>query len=507
VSESTAASTPSAPPEGDATTERRLTGQDAVFVYAETDTITMHTMGTIIIDPSDVPGGFGFDEMKQTVASRIHLLPPFRQRLMEIPLGLGHPILVDDPGFRVDDHLHRLAVPAPGGMRELAEIVGDLAVGALDRSKPLWEMWCIEGLERGRIALIMKMHHCMIDGASGSSQMASLMDLEPTPPLPETSPEVWDPAPLPGTLSLARRSLGSRLVGPLTIGRLVFDTAVAYRTRSRVTSEIEESRSESSSPDEGVPETSINGPISMRRKVAYGSVSLADVKRIKDAFGVTVNDAVLAASTLALRRYLEVRGELPDRPLYSAVPISLKSDGEKKEFSNKVSVLSIRLPVHLEDPAAVVRAVHRETSDAKALHQAVDEELIPRWLQHIPPLLTTAAANFASDPDLMSRVPPLWNVIVSNMMGPPIPLYFGGARVEAVYPMGPVSPGMGLNVTLLSNMGRLDIGVLTCPDLVPDPWEITNGYAEAFRLLLKCLDDEDLPPPDTSPRRSAKRAD
>jgi len=482
----------SAPSEGEAASMRRLEGQDAVFVYAETDTIAMHTMGTVILDPSDVPGEFGFEEIEQTVASRIHLIPPFRQRLMQVPLGLGHPVLVDDPDFRVADHLHRLAVPAPGGMRELAEIVGDLAEGTLVRSKPLWAMWCVEGLEGGRIALIVKMHHCMVDGASGSSQMASLMDLEPAPPRLEGATEGWNPPPVPSMLSLTTRSLGSRLVNPFSFGRLVFDTALAYRSHRSVASRIEESHLGSSPSDGKVPETSFNGAITRRRKVAYGSVPLADVKRIKNAFGVTVNDAVLAASTLAMRHYLEVRGELPDRPLICAVPVSLKSEGEKKEFSNKVSIFSIRLPTQLEDPAAVVRAVHRETSDAKELHQAIDEELIPRWLQYVPSLLTTGAAHLVSDAGVAAHMPPIWNVIVSNMMGPPIPLYFGGARVEAVYPMGPVSPGLGLNVTLLSNMGRLDIGVLTCPDLVADPWEITEAYAEAFRVLLKCLDDDTL---------------
>ena len=213
------------------------------------------------------------------------------------------------------------------------------------------------------------------------------------------------------------------------------------------------------------------------------------MKRVKKAFGVTVNDAVLAANALALRRYLEKRGELPDQPLTCAVPISLKSASEKNEFSNKVSVLSIHLPTHLPDPAAIVHAVHRETTDAKTLHQAVDEDLVPRWLQYIPPLLTSAGAHLFSDLDLAERVSPVWNVVVSNMMGPPLPLYFGGARVEAVYPMGPVGEGMGLNVTLLSNMGRLDIGVLTCPDLVPDPWEIAEGIAEAFELLLACAEE------------------
>jgi diacylglycerol O-acyltransferase len=472
---------PSRPGAVGAGVPRRLSGEDAVFVYGETASMPMHTMGTVLLDASAVPGGFGFDEIARTVASRIHLVPPFRQRLLEVPLSLGHPVLVDDPGFRLENHLHRLAVPAPGGMRELAEIVGELAGRPLDRHQPLWEMWAVEGLEGGRIALVTKMHHCMIDGASGSSQMASLMDLEPNAP-PVAAPPPWSPPPLPSRLSLAARSAGSRLVGPLRLGRLLLDTAKGLRERDRAQREVARGVEEGARAG-AVPATLFNRAITPRRSVAYGSVPLADVKRVKNAFGVTVNDAVLAASALVLRRYLMARDALPAEPLVCAVPVSLKSASEKQEFSNKVSVMSVRLPTHLEDAEAIVRAVHRETAGAKQVHEAVGEDLVPAWLQLVPPLLTTFGVRLYSELDLADRAPAFWNVIVSNMMGPPVPLYFGGARVEAVYPMGPVGEGMGLNVTLLSNMGRIDVGVLACRDVVPNPWEIAEGFAQAVAEL------------------------
>ena len=461
---------------------RRLSGEDAVFIYAETPSMPMHTLGTLILDPANAPGGtFDFDRIVATVASRLHLVPPFRQRLLEIPLGLGHPVLVDDPGFRIENHLHRIAVPAPGSLRELAGIAGDIAARPLDRSQPLWEMWVVEGLSRGRIALVMKMHHCMVDGASGSSQMAQLMDLEASPP-PKPARGHWNPPPLPSALELARGSLGSRFVSPVRLARLLLDTATGLRRRRRAQREVARGRP---LPPlfERPPRTRFNHAVSTHRAVAYGSAPLADVKQIKNAFGVTLNDAVLAACALSVRRYLERHDDVPERPLVCMVPVSVKSQQEKAEFSNKVSGMLVNLPTHLSDPADVIEAVHAETADAKQVFAAIEDDLLPQWLELVPPVLSTIGARLYSELDLADRQPVPVNLVVSNMMGPPVPLYFGGARVEAVYPMGPVGEGVGLNLTVLSNMGRLDIGALACRESVPEVWEIADGFAQAIADL------------------------
>lgn len=460
---------------------RRLSGEDAIFLYVETPSMPMHTMGTMILDLSEVPGGFGLDRVIETVASRIHRMPPFRQRLLEIPLGLGHPVMVDDPDFRVANHVHRRRARAPGGRRELAAVVAELAARPLDRGKPLWDMWLVEGLEDGRIALVTKLHHCILDGASGSSQMAGLLDLDPAGSA-ETPPD-WSPDPLPGRAALALRSAGSRLVNPLGLGRLLLDTARGAGKRVRAQAEIARTRGEPLSLLESAPATPFNRAMSTHRSIAFGSAPLDAVKRVKKAFGVTVNDAVLAACALAVRRYLAARDALPDRPLACAVPVSLKSDAEKRQFSNKVSLMSVPLPTQLEDPAEIVRAVHRGTEDAKRVFQATDEDLMAPWLELLPPRLTALGARAYSRLGVADAMPAVVNLIVSNMMGPPVPLYFGGARVEAIYPMGPVGEGMGLNLTVLSNMGRLDVGVLACREAVPDPWEIADGVAWALEEL------------------------
>jgi WS/DGAT/MGAT family acyltransferase len=460
---------------------RRLTGLDAVFVHGETETMPMHTMGTMIIDPSTLPSGrFDIDHMRRSMEARIHLMPPWRQRLIEVPFAIDQPMLVDDPDFSIENHLHRAALPSPGSLHELAEFVADQAGRRLDRSRPLWEMWLVEGLEGGRLALVSKLHHCMSDGASGASQMSTLLDLAPDV-MPEPPDVEWDPEPLPTRAELLRRALLPSLPQPLALARLVFATSQGMWQRSRAGAELAKRGEEPI--DSPVPQTVFGGAISARRSVAFASAPLDAIKFIKNAFGVTVNDAVLAACTLTLRRYLELRGELPSDPLRCAVPVSLKSDEEKKEFSNKVSMMVVTLPTHLEDPVEVVRAIHRETRAAKHVFEAFEQDVMGRWTELAPPALIALGVQAYSALDLADWVDPPMNCLVSNMPGPPVPLYWGGARVDAIFPMGPVGEGVGLNLTVLSNCGRLDLGVMACRDAVPDVWEIAEGFGHAVSEL------------------------
>jgi WS/DGAT/MGAT family acyltransferase len=453
---------------------RRLSGEDAVFVHAEVPSMPMHSLGTLILDPSTVPGGARFDRahLIRHVKKRIHQMPPFRQRLLEVPLSLGSPVLADDPEFRVEDHVHRVVAQRPGSPRELARVVEEIASQRLDRSKPLWEMWLVEGLADGRCAVVTKMHHCMIDGASGASQMANLLDFAPDTESPK--PPRFRPGPLPSGWELMRDALANAR-DPRELASLVQSTAVGLVDSVRagnVTSLL---------PD--TPRTPWSGAAGTRRRVAFGSAALDDIKIVKTRFGVTVNDAVLAACTLMLRRYLEARAALPEEPLVCAVPVSVKSEEELRHFSNKVSVMSVRLPTHLDDPAAIVRAVHEESEAAKRSFEASNPELMLGWLDWTPGPLVTIGARLFTGLELANRVPLPWNCVVSNMRGAPFPLYFAGARVLATYPMGPAGDGVGLNITVLSNMGRLDFGVLAAGDAVPDVWDLADGFAAAVDEL------------------------
>jgi WS/DGAT/MGAT family acyltransferase len=460
-------------PSGPPTAPRRLSGEDAVFVHAETPTLPMHTIGTLVLDPSTVPGGrFDRAHVIRHVKRRVHQLPPFRQRLVEAPLGLAPPVLADDPGFRVERHVQRASAPRPGTPRELARVVERIAATPLDRSRPLWEMWLVEGLADGRCALVTKLHHCMIDGATGASQMANLLDFAPD--APATEPPRFRPARLPSGWSLLADSL-VRPRDPRELARLAGATAAGVFERLRA--------GELSSLLPDAPRTPWSGAAGTTRRVAFGSAPLDDLKRVGKAFGVTVNDAVLAACTLALRRYLEARGALPDAPLACAMPISMKSEEELRQFSNKVTVMTVRLPTHLDDPKAIVRRVREETVAAKRAFAESNPELVLGWLDWLPGPLVSAGARLFSALELAERVSMPWNCVISNMRGAPFPLYFAGAQVLATYPMGPAGDGVGLNLTVLSNMGRLDFGVLASGSGMPDPWALADGFAAAVEEL------------------------
>jgi WS/DGAT/MGAT family acyltransferase len=433
----------------------------------------MHSLGTLILDPRTVPGGrFDRAHLIRHVKNRIHQLPPFRQRLLELPFALGTPVLADDPEFRAEHHVHRVAVRPPGTPRELALVVEEIAAQLLDRGKPLWEMWLVEGLAQGHCAVVTKLHHCMTDGASGASQMANLLDFAADTESPQ--PPRFRPAALPSSWALLLGSLANRR-DPRELARLARSTAAGLFDSVRA--------GELASLLPNAPRTPWSGPAGTRRRVAFGSAPLDDIKLVKSAFGVTVNDAVLAACTLTLRRYLEAHDALPERPLVCAVPVSVKSEEELRHFSNKVSIMSVRLPTHLDDPAAIVRAVQEETEVAKRSFEASDPERVLGWLDWAPGPLVAMGVRLFTALELAERVPMPWNCVVSNMRGAPFPLYFAGAQVLATYPMGPVGDAVGINITVLSNMGRLDFGVIAARDTVPDVWDLADGFAAAVAEL------------------------
>src|SRR3954447_6424462 len=289
----------------------RLGGLDAAFLYFETPTMHMHICGLLILDPSTMPGGYSFAKIRDLVSERAPLIPGMRPKLATVPLNLSRPYWIEDPSFDLDYHLRRIAVPAPGGDRELADIVGDIASRPLDRAKPLWEMWVVEGLENGYVALVAKMHHSIIDGVSGANLMFYLFDIEPEPKNPPVGVDTWEPERRPGDLSLLAQGLFDVVRRPLGVARLTPGTAgkVAGLVWSRW-----QGRWHRSPVPFTAPRTSFNATITPHRKVAFVEVSLDDVKTVKAAFGVKVNDVVTAIVSGALRRYLADRDELPDKP-------------------------------------------------------------------------------------------------------------------------------------------------------------------------------------------------
>src|SRR5258708_892270 len=465
-----------------------LSGMDASFLYMETPSQLAHVVGTLILDPT-AGEGFSYERLLEVLRNRMHLLEPFRRRLVPVPFNLGHPVWIEDPDFDLESHVHRAAVRPPGTMHELAEIVADIASHPLDRSRPLWELHLIEGLEDGKVGFVTKMHHAAIDGVTGADLMANLFDLAPDAPDPEPPEEEWHGEPVPTDFELMVRAAQGIASRPRTMAKVL--TRTVRSVGSIVARQREASADNRPSPalPFTAPKVKWSGAITPHRTVAFGKATLDDMRHIKSTFGTTVNDVVLAACTQTLRQYLIAHDDLPDAPLVCSVPVSVHGATEH-EGTNQVSTMFVRLPVQLEDPVEQLRTINAETREAKEMQNAIGADLLQDFAQFIPPTLFNRAMRLYSNLNLADRHRPVHNLIVSNVPGPPIPLYAAGAQVVGVYPFGPLLEGAGLNLTVLSNMGHVDFGVIACRELVPDVWDIADGFAEAVLHLKKRADEE-----------------
>ena len=470
-------------------TPERLTGLDASFLYMETPTLHMHVAMTAVFDPSTVPGGYSFRRIRQLINDRIPLAPVFQRRLVEVPMRLGYPVWVDDPEFDIDNHLRRAALPSPGGMRELGDFAADVISRQLHRDRPLWEMWIVEGVEDGKIALVVKMHHSTIDGVSGAELLGVLFDLEPDP----AADAAADGAParlahplgsragLAGDGGRPRRAVRPRRM-VLRTTRNIFDVR---RIRQGLTAKAALPLT--------APRTSINVAVHARRRVAFAAASLADAKALKNKMGTTVNDVVLAMCTGALRTYLLAGDELPDIPLVSVVPVSVTPDVAELKGSNKVSAMFVQLPCHIDDPLERLQFIHEGTKGAKEEHQALGATTLQNWAEHATPNVFAAAARLYTGMKLADRHRPVANLVVSNVPGPDFPLYLGGSQMLGMFPLGPVMDGMGLNITIMSNMGVLYWGLASDARAVPRLWDVAAAIPHALTELMEAAGLESQP--------------
>lgn len=459
---------------------QRLTGLDAGFLYMETPTQHLHTLKIAVIDPSTVPGGYSFERVKEVLDQRLHLLPPFRRRLVEVPLGVHHPLWLEDPDFDLDHHVRRATLPAPGGPRELDELISDVASYQLDRRRPLWEVWVVEGLEGGHVGFVTKIHHCAADGVKAAELLTNVLDAEPDAPDPAPPEEPWRPERVPGRRELLVRSLLARLRQLVWLPGLLRRTVDGFRrVRQR-------RRSGAVSPPLpfSAPDLPFNGALTRRRLFASTSLPLAEVKDVKNAFGVTVNDVVLALCASSLRRWLLDHDALPDRPLVAGVPVSTRAPGETIA-ANSVSNLFTSIPVHEADPVERLRAIHEVMKGAKEQHNALGAEMLADWSELTPSRPFAAGVRVYSRLGLAERHRPPINLVISNVPGPTAPLYIAGARLSGIWSMGPILENVGLNITVWSYLGELNFGVVACPEAVPDLHRITDSLRDALAELKK----------------------
>jgi WS/DGAT/MGAT family acyltransferase len=460
---------------------RRVTSLDAGMLYAETREMPMHTIGVVILEPS--PDEPPFPVIQRRFEERMHLLAPLRRRLVQGPLKLGDPHWIEDPAFDLDNHLRRAAIPSPGSMRELAEFVGDLAGRLLERSKPLWEVVLVEGVEGGRIAIVAKVHHAAMDGGQVVALLLGCL-FDPTPEGRTVPPpgEAWTPDREPSLAWFAADTARSLATRPLHAIRALGDAA----TRIAQAAPAQRGRQDNPASLFEAPATPFNGALTPHRAVALVDVSFDDLKSIKRTFGTTINDVVLAASCGALRSWLLARDSLPERPLVVNVPVAVRTEGEE-DAGNRVSMILVHLPVQIDDPVERLMAIRAETRRAKAEHGQAGGDVFQQFtavLTNITvPWLLTHAMELYSSAHIADRLPFLWNLVISNLPGPAVPLYCGAAKVLRVYPLGPVQQGSGLNLTVLSTMDRMCFGAMACREMVPDVEALATGFVEATEVL------------------------
>jgi WS/DGAT/MGAT family acyltransferase len=463
---------------------QRLTGLDATFLYLETANNHMHVASTAVFDPSTVPGGYSFEKVRTLVEDRLPLLPPFRRRLVEIPFQIHHPLWVEDPDFDLDYHVRRAALPAPGGDQELAEFAESVMGRPLDRSRPLWEMYVVEGLENGMIATVVKTHHAAIDGVSGAELTVNLLDLQPEP-TPVTEPDTWKPDRIPTDPELLAFALSSLARQPLAAAKS------ARRTVEMVLNLRRRNREPGVSPPPApfsAPRTSLNTSITPHRRFAYSQLPLDDMKMVKNKLGGTVNDVVLALCATALRTYLDENGEQPDKSLVAMVPISVRAESEKGAMGNRVSSMLVSLASDIDDPVKRLCAITDATKSAKDQDKAIGADALTNWAEFAAPAVAARAARLYSNMRLADRHNPLFNITISNVPGPNFPLYSAGARMVAMYPMGPIFDGAGLNITVMSYMGNMNFGLVACRETVPQVWDIAHYLGDALEELKKAAD-------------------
>jgi WS/DGAT/MGAT family acyltransferase len=466
---------------------------DAAFLSLETVSSHLHVAAVLVLDPPEgrrslFSPSTRFAQLHHLVAQRIHLVPRFRQRAVPVPLGLHHPVWVDDPEFELEDHLTRASVPAPGGSRELDVLVADVMSRPLDPDRPLWEMVVVEGLAAGRWALLAKVHHAILDGVSGAAVLAQFLDLGPRARVVAPPAEPWDPAPLPSRGELMRHAVSSLAQQPgVVVGAAQRSVAAMadVGTHNRQLS----ARGEVPPPALfSAPRTPLNGPVSSRRRYASVSLPLADLKLVRHAFGATVNDVILSGVAGALRRHLERGGALPHSPLVALVPVSTRSEAPGTEpggaAGNRVSGMLVSLGTDIDDPVDRLATIAAGTRAAKAQERLTRGRLLEDMAQMATPAVVSRAVRWAAGLRLFERLPPPYNVTVSSVPGPSFPLWCAGSRVVAFHPVGPIGEGTGLNVTAMTYLGEVYFGLLGCRRLVPGVQDLAIMLDDALAELV-----------------------
>ena len=454
---------------------QRMSSQDAAFLYGETEAWHMHVASLAIVDPATSGGRFSRERVRELTLERLPHMPQFRWQLVDVPFGVDLPGWIEGPPIDPDYHIRMVDLPAPGDDETLSNFVGELVATKLDRSRPLWEIYLINGLEGGRVAVLTKVHHALIDGISGAGLSEVLMDITQEPREAPTDGRLMldnvrpSPAELFGTglirtavetpLRFARFGVQAVMQGVAAVRNLlsISPAAIPYTA----------------------PRTHLTGEFTARRKLGRVTLDMNRLAAVRAAFGVTMNDLVLALSAGALRSYLAETDDLPEHPLIVQCPVSLRKADDKDSVGSKVGSMFVQLATDVDDPIDRLEAIAASATTGKKLQREFGEHHLIGVTETAPPGLIGLLARVYTAMHL-DRVPAPVNLVISNVPGPRLPLYVAGAEVEQMLPMGPLLLGMGLNITAFSHNCQMDVSVFSCPDLVADPQRIADGLLEAL---------------------------
>lgn len=498
---------------------RRLSSFDTQFLAAEDGTTHAHVCQLTILEGASADGQpVTLGSVRRVIAERLHQLPLFSMRLKQVPLGLDYPVLVDDPDFDLDDHLWEMAIPAPGGDHELGELVSRIASRPLDRGRPLWEVYLIHGLAEGRVALLTKISHALVDGVSGLELLSTILEVTPEGRDLEPADEIATPRAVPSDLELLARGVAAlprqqvrmlralpatlRHLDQLPTMRTLPGTAVLTRAADAVYAVVTRDKDgaileRATGPG---PEVSFGGRISAHRRFAFGTLDLETVKAIKNSRpGLTVNDVVVAVTAGAVRRRLLARGDSVTTPLVAYVPISVRTSGT--DFGNHIASLIAEIPTDEPDPIARLERSHLAMASAKSRHRATPATLLTDANHTIPPALFGRVARAITFTAANGLIDPAFNLTISNLPGSRVPLYLTGARVVSQHPVNLVFNGHGLAVTLLSYQDRLDFGLTVDRDNFPDVWHLNEDMEAELAELAVAVGAEPRPARRPSRRR------
>ncbi|MGA2519698.1 MAG: wax ester/triacylglycerol synthase family O-acyltransferase [Acidimicrobiales bacterium] len=454
-----------------------MVGLDAKFLYSDTPSTHMHTLKVAVFDMAAFSGRYSYEDILELLGRRLDRLPPFRRRVVPVPLGLGHPVWVEDPDFDLHRHVTRRRIAPPGGDRELATIVAEVAGQPLHRDRPLWEIVVVEGLADDRLAVVAKVHHAVADGAATVALLQAALGA------PGAGVDTWHPDVVPTRRQLLRMAARDHVT------RLHNLPALAARSvRGLRASEIRRRASATKPPlPFDTPKTMFNVSLTPERTYAMTTLALSDLKAVRRSSGATLNDVYLTMCGGALRAYLLERGALPIRPLVASVPVSTDPGGTRVG-GNHIDSLYVSIGTDIADPLERLRHVQAVAAASKDIRSTFGNDLLERRADVVPPQLYALAVRAWARTGLADHLRPPVNLVLSNVPGPKERLRVGQAELDAIYSVGPILEGIGLNITAWSYADALHVSVLGCPTSVPDPWAITEALRASLQDMVQISD-------------------